>query len=138
MEHYLYLSSQDSLYIHQNNKSADFTIDLPKTLHLKGDWELALINVQCNISRKAPFYVLCNVVDQSYVRNTQLPILEHLYPAKIGPQQLSIASPSYHRIACPSIQHLRIYIKDSQLQPASFLSETFMCTLRLRQHGIYT
>lgn len=43
--HFLFCSSKDCINFHPENNSNDFIVELPKTLHLDGDWECALLDV---------------------------------------------------------------------------------------------
>ena len=78
---YLYLRSQDSLDVRKNNSSSDFWIQLPKTYSLEGQWvctskQLSFI---CDFKPKSKrLYLCCNIVEESYVRNTLFPMLRNI------------------------------------------------------------
>ena len=40
--HYLFLGNDDILDIYPNNKPTNFTVELPQTLYLDGNWECAI------------------------------------------------------------------------------------------------
>ena len=78
---YLFLSSQDSLDVRKNNSSSDFWIQLPKTYSLEGQWLCALkqVSFTCDFKPKTRrLYVCSDIVEESYVRNTLVPIVRNI------------------------------------------------------------
>jgi len=76
-EHYIYVSNS-SLNFNR------FVIELPKTLHLEGDWVCAL--VECSVkffskdvnSLPRQLYILSDFCVTSFVNNLQLPVLRKM------------------------------------------------------------
>ena len=78
---HLFLASNDSLLTHVNNTAGDFVVVLPRRYRLDGTWE-------CTISEITFFsefeqltdriYVYADMIDDSYVRGTTLPVLRSI------------------------------------------------------------
>ena len=79
---YLFLSSQDSLDVRKNNSSSDFYTQLPKTYSLEGQWLCALKQALFTSDFKPKttrrLYLCSDIVEESYVRNTLVPIVRNI------------------------------------------------------------
>ena len=69
---YLYVSSDDSLDLNTSNNAYDFTVNLPKSI--TGDFVIALGEITYT-SHEEDLYVFCDLCEDSYIKNTSLPIL---------------------------------------------------------------
>jgi hypothetical protein len=86
-EFYLYLYCGESLSTHVNNHAGDFVVDLPKTYLLEGRWECALTELTLHLQterRTERLYLCSDLVQDSYLKNTFLPILRSVDPAQEG------------------------------------------------------
>ena len=136
-QYYLFLASEDSSEYFPNNKGYDFTIELPRILELEGKWECALINFSTDKKSEdlSDMYVFCDIVQESYVRNSNLPILtvvRYVTKRKFE-HNLTVDHVLYHKISRSNISSLRIYITDSDLNNVSLLTGTSKCILHLRK-----
>ena len=131
-EFYLFLSSDDSKEYFPDNAPSMFTVKLPQTLELKeGNWFCILLELSCKLKTPADLYVFCDGVQDSYVRDRKLPVLQHLPKTKdnlvkerFGPT-----------VALPVSRHvfntLTVYIKGADMVAPSFMNQPLTCTLRL-------
>ena len=78
---YLYLHSRDSLQLHKNNNPSECWIQLPKLYSLEGRWECGLIDISLDcdfVPKSSRLYLCSDFVEESYVRETSLPVLRHI------------------------------------------------------------
>ena len=132
---YLHLSSGDSLATHVNNHAGDFLVDLPRTYVLEGQWECALMEVTflSDLEKSTKrIYVCCDLVDQSYVRGTSLPILRPIDIIENEKVDLVFNPPYYLRIHHQTFSRIRISIRDENLHPCRFKIDRLYCTLHFR------
>lgn len=64
---YIYLSSNVSSDIYPENRPNNFTAVLPQILQLQGLWSLSLLEVDIKADRPSQLFVLCDIVNASYV-----------------------------------------------------------------------
>ena len=74
MSHFFFFDSRDSKNHHPYNTSSDFTVELPKTYDLNGDWEVALKEIEVRVGEDL-FYVFSDICQESYVAETLAPVL---------------------------------------------------------------
>lgn len=141
---YLFVSSSDSCKnFYPRNTQSRFTIQLPDTLHLNHTpWYCALRDISCEITKSVDLYVFCDVIEDSYVREQKLPILQHIpfttqarATTSKGEEGIRVVttfdSSIAHRIKITQLKTLTIYITDKDLKPPSFTSAHVTCTLHL-------
>ncbi len=134
-QHYLFLSSLDSQLVHPSNKADDFIVELPHPLHLTGIWECALVDMQLSRSQNSSlvFYVCCDLCEDSYVNNTQLPVLRSLSSKAKTFTQFS--QPQYMRVKRDRVTRLRVFIRSWSDIDLSLAKELVTCTLHLRRRA---
>lgn len=137
---YLYLSCQDSLHLRKNNTSSDFWIQLPKKYDLQGQWECALkeITFTCDFKPKSSrLYLCCDILEESYVRETSLPVLRNIELTgrykKVKSE--TYINPRYVPIKVSILDTLRVVLKDENLEPVQFSTNDLHCVLHFRRHG---
>ena len=52
---FLHVGWKDSIDLHPGNRPNDFIVDLPKTLHLEGEWQIALADIKVKTAKKSSF-----------------------------------------------------------------------------------
>ena len=136
-EHYLFLSSQDSLDYFPDNKSNHFNIKLPGTLKLPGIWKCAVVEMtyypQFEGERPKQIYLCCDVVQESYACDSTLPILRRLsVPTGIS-TKTTVTFPQnyYFQVSREELQYIQIYVKNQKLQDPTFVVQPLTCTLHL-------
>lgn len=131
---YFHLFSGDSLSTHADNHAGDFVVDLPKRFLLEGPWECALTELTLSSSPEHPthrLYVCSDIVEESYARNSFLPLLRSTEPLEEG--TVEFADPYYVRLRHIDLNRVRIFIRDDQLKPCRFKSDRVYCTLHVRK-----
>ena len=136
---YLYLSSRDSLDVRKNNNPSDFWIQFPKTYALKGQRMCALkqISLTCNFKPQAQrLYLCCDIVEESYVRNTTLPILGNIeIPNRYKKFKCETFEEGiYLPVNVTNLSNVRLYLLDADLHPVQFESEDLHCILHFKQN----
>ena len=135
-EFYLYLYCEDLLSTHVNNHAGDFVVDLPKTYLLEGRWECALTELTLHPQKKRRperLYLCFDLVQDSYLKNTFLPVLRSVDPTSEGTLDLEFRRPYYTRMRQMELNRVRIFIRDDRLQPCRFKLDRLYCTLHLRK-----
>ncbi len=116
---YLYLSSTDSP-VHSQNTPVDFTVELPQSLQLDGNWECALLDIN-----RHNVLVYCDWCQESVIHGAWLPMLRKV-------NNKNIVRPRYVPIYMDHHARIRLYIKDLSNRTPSFGNQASMCTLHLR------
>ena len=135
---YLYLNSQDSLSIRKNNSPSEFWIQLSKSYHLDGQWTCALteITLDCDFKQRSKrLYLCCDLVEESYARNTLIPVLRNI---EIGTKYKKVLStefirPIYVPVTVTQLTSLRLYFKDENLNPVDFETNDLHCVLHFKK-----
>jgi Ca2+-dependent lipid-binding protein len=133
---FLYLSSDHCKDTYPENEPQNFTVDLPQTLRLQGEWSLGLLQV--HIKSPKPInkhvYIACNIIVNSYVGRECYRILKYfkvdknLMAQDFGPvQYVAVENTGY-------INSITLQLLDSNnMLPASFVIEKLTCTLHLKR-----
>jgi len=133
---YLHLYCGDSLATHVNNHAGDFLVNLPRSYRLQGRWECALTEITfvSQLERLTHrVYVCCDLVDQSYVKETSLPVLQSIDIDADEKVDL-IFNPSYYlKINRQDLSRIQIFIRDDKLNPCRFKVDRLYCTLHFRR-----
>ena len=141
---YLFLTSTDGLDVYPQNNCTDFTVDFPNPIELNSDktlimqeWHVALIDININlpISLKNSVIVMCDLVENSYIKGKRLPLLRILPGAMLDGASLHI--PYYMKLNTTSFRSLRIYLLDINFESIeNEISEdiTSTCTLHFLPH----
>ena len=132
MDHYLFLCSQDSKDQHPNNASTDFTVELPKTFYLDGDWEVALKEIETRISADL-IYVFSDICQESYVDDTLAPILRSVRREKKSKALFTFVDPYYLPVRADYVSRIRIFIRGRHQETLRNSNTVVYCTLHLRK-----
>jgi hypothetical protein len=135
---YLYLSSRDSQDIRKNNDPADFYIQFPKSYTFDGNWICAVTetSLTCDFTpRSKRLYLCCNLIQQTYVRNTQVPVLRNV---EVGSrykklQFVEYSHPVYVPVTVNHFNSLHLYLRDEDLNSVEFKSNDLHCVLHFKK-----
>ena len=137
---YLFLSSDDSLKIHENNRATDFIVSLPAPLYLDRDsgWECGLCDMSITtgdknpVSQGARLDVYCDLIETSYKQGSMLPILRATQLRGVK-NNVALFNPTYYmKISHERIDSIHVYLRlDTGIVP-SFENGITKCTLHLR------
>lgn len=119
-----------------DNHAGDFVVDLPKTYLLEGQWECALTEIALSTyleQKTARIYVCLDIVEESYVKETFLPILRPLITREEDTVDLEINTAYYMRLRHQDLNRVRIFIRDDRLNPCRFKIDRLYCTLYFRR-----
>ena len=135
---YLYLSSLDALDIRKNNSPQDFFIQFPKSYELDGGWVCALtqISLTCNFTpRSKRLYMCCDLVQESYVRDTLLPVLRNIEIEtrykKL--QTKEYINPAYVPVTVNHFNSIHISLRDQDLNPIDFTTNDLHCVVHFKK-----
>ena len=126
-----FLSSRNSLFYHKENKPYDFIVELNEIFNLKGLWEIALCDINLNPTLTESIYVFSDICDQSYVLNSSEPVIKLVYPSGSS-TSYSFTNRYYLPIKQKTLNRIRIYIRDRDMNSVSRLSEDIQLTLHAR------
>ena len=136
---YLFLASDDSLLTHFNNTAGDFVVELPRRYRLDGSWECAISEITCvsefeQLTHR--IYVCADVIDDSYVRVTTLPVLRSIDVDTDAEVDLSFNPLCYIKVQTGELRRTRIFIRDRNLKSSRFKFDRLYCTLHFRQRWV--
>lgn len=139
MEHfYLHLSCEDSRTRYRENHAAEFIVDLPKTYYMEGEWECALTEMSLfskTEEESLRLYVCCDMVEESYARNTLVPVLRSLAVTQ-NFTDIELSQPYYLKIRQSRVNRVRMFIRGEDLQPVRFKIDHLYCTLHCRRKWV--
>ena len=135
---YLFVSSSDSLKVHENNVGSHFIVQLPKTYYLDGKWECALIEASFvpDFEEHTDHILICtNAIDSSYIQNTSLPVLRRIEIMQEDKTDLTFDQRFYFNLNLnqTALSRLNIYVLDDKLQQPRFKVDKVNCTLHFRR-----
>lgn len=139
MEHYLFLSNDDS--VQPGNTPGDFIVTLPKRYRLEGHWECALLEISLYLPYHQRLHVCCDVIQDSYLKGTLFPLLRTV-PAiqadgtRLGSDtvyaHLTFEHPYFISLRKKELDRLRLFIRGSDMQSLA-LDKPLHCVLLLKK-----
>lgn len=126
---YLFLSSTDCLKTHPANSPWDFTVDLKHNVHLKGEWEIALMEINYE-GPSTKLYIFSDLCSDSHVGNNYLPLL------RIVQHSSSFKNPYFIPVPRDFVDRIRVYIRTEKGEIPSFVPSQLRCTLQVRQKHV--
>lgn len=138
---YFFISSQDSVDLNSNNDPSDFWIQLPKPYLLEGDWVCSLKEISLTLDFKpksARLYLCCDLVEDSYVFNTLLPVLSNVEVQSRYKKfkATEYTHPAYIKVKSKNFQRIRLYLLDQELKPVQFTSNDLHCVIHLMKRWV--
>ena len=132
MEHYLFISSKDSLQYHKSNHWSDFTVELNQDLFLAGLWKVALLDVTCDVVKSHHVTLCCDLTSPSWINDRLAPVLRSFYATE-GQATINFPFPYYIRTHACSVKRVRLYMLNDTAWLGSFTDAPLTCTLHLKQ-----
>ena len=148
---YLFISSDDSNSIHQNNKYHDFIVELGRQYDLneasylrsRNRWSVALVEIKLedlagfeSPALPGEVLILCDLVSTSYIKNTERRVLRLLGLTGSG-QLASTYQPYYIALNRTTFSNLKIQLVDKDLHPltGSLVNQPWKlsCTLHFQK-----
>lgn len=125
---YLYISTQDSEQFYPYNECYDFSIELPRELKGPLDIALTFVYLKAKPLKGGYYYLLCDAVEPSFVRDCERPVLGSFYTSG------SVTTPKYLRINRESLKRLTFSIRTCQLKVPPPCEKPVYFTLHLISH----
>ena len=136
-EFYLFINSHDSLDLYPGSGGGEFKVQLPKTYHMEGEWECALLEINFVPAFKYPtqrVYVTSSIVgSQSYANNVLLNVLQSMSVRKEEITEIIFERPIYHRTAFQSLHSIDITLRDDHLRVCDMMDDHVFCLLHFRK-----
>jgi hypothetical protein len=136
-EHLIYFSSRHS---DQDKVTGSFTVNLPYTLNLEGDWKCAVLDFFLSPDNSESdsnqyIYILGDFCNTSFIRDKQIPIL-HKISLRDGLKQYTPSHLLYISLKQNSLTDFDLTFLDPSLRPVILTSSGIIeCTLHLIKHG---
>ena len=108
------LMSNADISRYPNNKATHFTNTLATPVEMKGNWSVGLESIVCTGKvRKSPsMFVCCNLVDDSFVGNKQMPLLRVVqYDSNIN---LTFDRVNYKQVGRSFLNSIEVEIRDEE------------------------
>lgn len=136
---YLFLASDDSILTHVNNTAGDFVVELPRRYRLDGtweysSWEITFVSEFEQLTDR--IYVCADVIEDSYVRGTTLPVLRSIEIDTDTKIDLSFNPLCYIKVQTDELRRIQIFIRDRNLKPSRFKFDRLYCSLHFRQRWV--
>ena len=132
MSYYMICSSDKNLQFFTDNKPFAFKTKLYQTLHLSGEWCLAITELQMNeVSNKGQetLYINCNICGESFIDGVKSQLLRRVV---INNFENTTFSPCYYvPIIKSEINEIQFQILDQNLQIASNILKPIVLVLHL-------
>ncbi|KAJ8309642.1 hypothetical protein KUTeg_012799 [Tegillarca granosa] len=131
----LVLRSGDCKDIYPENKAHDFKVNIAKPLHLTGNWHVSLLELTYQGVAKPPesdVYVCSNLCGDTLVGDTELPLLRRLLIGK-KTENIIFNRPYGVPLKTGTFHDVRVYIRTSKNELASFLTGKVTVTLQLQK-----
>ena len=150
MDHYLYVSSNDSEEEYPDNAPQHFTVQLTREIDLSGTWYCALKELYFkgefrfnpkglfHTPKKVPqhLYLCTDVIEGTVVSNSYVPVLKRTEIKK--KLERVYVEPLYFKVNVPRLSKLTIYALDQDLNPVIFKKSPLTCLLHFTKrcpHG---
>ena len=130
-QHVFFLNSTDSLNIWSDNRPFSFTCELPEKVRLKGRWICALYSVSFQERVSVPLVVTSDVCESSVIQNERHAVLQ-VIPQNSG-RHISFNNLLWFDVSLDEIERIKLFIRTSNLDEASFLTKPVTCALVLRR-----
>ena len=133
---FLFVSSEDCKTVFPGNNSAGFTIQLPGIIDLKGTWVCALSEIYLDnkfVNTPNQIVVSSDLIEDSYISDTQWPVLRRIPVVTNQDIDLTFAEPYYFKIVQHQAHRIHLYLRDQDLQPVQFTSGQLSCVLHLKR-----
>ena len=129
-EHYLFVSSNDSKNIHPNNNASEFWVELPTHLILRGQWEIALVEIKLSSTELNDYAMLFDGCECSYINDSFRPVLRFL---ESGTMHRIYNNPIYISVTRDMFERLHLILLPCDGIQSSLSTELLRCTLHLRR-----
>ena len=127
-EFFVFANSNDSTDHYPENRTEDFVIHLAKPVHLEGQWECGLMQYQFNSTVDKPFYVCCDLVQESFVGDHKQSVLR-----RIRLKNVQFANVIYLPLKVHDFNSIRVYLRSwKDKEPRGIKGQSF-CTLHFRR-----
>ena len=115
--YYLQLCSDDSKDTYPENTAAEFRVNLPKLLELKGNWECALLDItfwpEVEGTKPDEIYICTNLIANDYAMNSLHPILKRITVPTNIMTKVTVRLPlrEFKRVTQSTLQTIHMYIE---------------------------
>ena len=132
---FLFVSSRDSKETFPENNPAGFIIQLPGIINLKGTWVCALTELYVDnrfVTTPQQIVVSSDLIEESYISNTQWPVLRRI-PVEVNQDiDLTFEDPYYFKVVQHQVHRIHIYLKDQDLESVQLTGGELSCVLHLK------
>ena len=132
----VFANSEDSLNIFNDNTGGRIRVYFPNSYILDGTWECALLEVTFVSKLTTPtrrIYVCCNFVDNSYVKDSYIPVLQSLSVLNEDVTDVTFENPIYHRVRGGIGQQIEISMRDDNLEICRFKDDHVFCLVHFHR-----
>ena len=136
-EFYLFINSYDSLDLYPHMRGGNFKVQLPKTYHMEGEWECALLEINFVPAFKYPtqrVYVTSSIVgNESYANNALFKILQSVSVRSEEITEIIFERPMYHRVTQKHVSFIDITLRDDHLRVCDTKDDHVFCLLHFHK-----
>lgn len=134
-QHYLIVSSTEFNHAYPLNDNTNFSLDLPSTLILDKQWEVALTEIWFKNTETRNQMDLCaDFCSESLVNGRFIPLLRRI-EIKRGYNHIIYTKPNYFTISRSELKHVNFFIIPRFEYSTSFLRDTVTLKVHLRKRA---
>ena len=133
---YLFANTEDSLNLFNDNVGGRFRVYFPNPYILDGTWECAFQETMFVPKLTTPtrrLYVCCDFVDNSYIKNSYIPVLQSFSDLNEDATDVTFENPIYHRVRGGIDQQIEISMRDDNLEIYRFKVDHVYCLFHFRR-----
>lgn len=133
-QYYMIISSNDYDKLYPSNSNTYFTIDLPSTLALNNEWEVALTEIwlKSTSDNRVQFNVCSDICVESLVNAKFIQLLRRIDVRK-GYNHVIFTSKNYFQINRMQLKNISFYINSVQQPNGSLLRGKVTLQLHFRK-----
>ena len=119
-----------------DNVGGRFRVYFPNPYVLDGTWECPLLEATFVPKLTTPtrrIYVCCDLVNNSYIRDSYIPVLQSLSVLNEDITDVTFENPMYRRVKGGIGQHIEISMRDDNLKIYRFKDDRVFCLVHFRR-----
>lgn len=143
MDRYLYVQSDESNTVFDDNTTARFRVQLNFPLYLPGVWKVALVEFHATEKAKSTIkadeglYIYTDLCKESIVNGEERPLLRRLEKSSKGKWDYILDPPFYLPVTKSELREFEVYIKGERDEEPQQLIKPVHLTLHFKHYPFW-
>ena len=140
MDRYIYIQSDESNAVFEDNQTDKFRVQLKFPLYIPGIWKVALVEFHATEKSKSKtkaddgLYIYSDLCKESIVKGEERPLLRRLEKSSKSKWDYILDTPFYMKVGKSEIREFNIYIKGEDETEALYFQTPVRLTLHLKRY----